>query len=186
MKKMNNRFQRCNNNGGNNNNNYSNSVYSLNYKFDSISPAGKFSGNALDLIKKYNELAKEAHGNSDYVEAEVFRQYAEHYRKIVTEINEKKSQRLALQQQENEAAAAAQAVNTPASEVPAAETVAAPSAEASVTPAPQKREFKVIEISPAESKAELIAPASPAAEPEAKPAKPSRAPRRKSLAAAML
>ena len=46
----------------------------------------------MDLIKRYNELAKEAHTNNDYVSAEVFRQYAEHYRKIVTEINEKKNQ----------------------------------------------------------------------------------------------
>ena len=73
-----------------NNNNY-NQVYSINYKFDSISPAGKFCGTALDLIKRYNELAKEAQGNGNYVEAEVFRQYAEHYRKIVTEINERKN-----------------------------------------------------------------------------------------------
>ena len=62
----------------------------MNFKFDSVSPAGKCSGTALDLIRRYNDLAKEAHGNGDYVEAEVFRQYAEHYRKIVTEINERK------------------------------------------------------------------------------------------------
>ena len=81
MKKTNNKYR----------NNNSNQVYSLNYKFDSISIAGKISGTALDLIKKYNELAKEAHANGDIVTAEVFRQYAEHYRKIVTEINEKKN-----------------------------------------------------------------------------------------------
>lgn len=67
-------------------------MYSLNYKFDSVSSAGKFSGTALDLIKRYNELAKEAQSNGNYVEMEVFRQYAEHYRKIVTEINERKIQ----------------------------------------------------------------------------------------------
>ena len=81
--KKNNKFR----NNGNSN------AYSLNYKFDSISPAGKVSGTALDLIKKYNELAKEAHGSGDYVEMEVYRQYAEHYRKIVTEINERKNYR---------------------------------------------------------------------------------------------
>lgn len=86
MKKINNKFR-------NNNNNYSNQIYSLNYKFDSTSIAGKVSGTALDLIKKYNELAKDAHSNSDYVSAEIFRQYAEHYRKIVTDINEKKNQK---------------------------------------------------------------------------------------------
>ncbi len=83
MKRTNNKFR---------NNNYNNQIYSLNYKFDSNSIAGKISGTALDLIKRYNELAKEAHTNNDYVSAEVFRQYAEHYRKIVTEINEKKTQ----------------------------------------------------------------------------------------------
>ncbi len=85
------------------NNNYNNQVYSINYKFDSISPAGKCCGTALDLIKRYNELAKEAQGNGNYVEAEVFRQYAEHYRKIVTEINERKNVRFTGK--ENEAAA---------------------------------------------------------------------------------
>lgn len=81
MKKTNNKYR----------NNNSNQIFSLNYKFDSISIAGKVSGTALDLIKRYNELAKEAHANGDYVTSEVFRQYAEHYRKIVTEINEKKN-----------------------------------------------------------------------------------------------
>ena len=79
----------------NNNNKFrgnGNTIYSLNYKFDSVSSAGKLSGTALDLIKKYNELAKEAHNNGDYVQMEVFRQYAEHYRKIVTDINERKNQ----------------------------------------------------------------------------------------------
>ncbi|MBR6408758.1 MAG: DUF4167 domain-containing protein [Alphaproteobacteria bacterium] len=66
-------------------------MYNLNYRFDSVSPAGKFSGTALDLIKRYNELAKEASSAGNYVEMEVFRQYAEHYRKIVTEINERKN-----------------------------------------------------------------------------------------------
>ena len=85
------------------NNNYNNQEYSINYKFDSISPAGKCSGTALDLIKRYNELAKEAHSNGDYVEAEVFRQYAEHYRKIVTDINERKNTRYPIAAKENDA-----------------------------------------------------------------------------------
>lgn len=86
----------------NNSNNYNNQIYSINYKFDSISPAGKCSGTALDLIKRYNELAKESHGNGNYVEAEVFRQYAEHYRKIVTEINERKNVRFPVKDQNAE------------------------------------------------------------------------------------
>lgn len=87
MKKNNNKFRTSNNN-----------MYNLNYRFDSVSPAGKFSGTALDLIKRYNDLAKEAHAAGNYVEMEVFRQYAEHYRKIVTEINERK----AVNQQQNQ------------------------------------------------------------------------------------
>ena len=83
MKRINNKYR---------NNNGNNQIYSLNYKFDSSSPAGKINGTALDLIKRYNELAKDAASNNDYVSAEVYRQYAEHYRKIVTEINEKKNQ----------------------------------------------------------------------------------------------
>ncbi len=83
MKKTNNKYR----------NNNNNSFYSLNYKFDSNSIAGKISGTALDLIRRYNDMAKDAHSNNDYVTAEIFRQYAEHYRKIVTEINERKAPR---------------------------------------------------------------------------------------------
>ena len=85
----------------NNNNKFRNSnnnMYNLNYRFDSVSPAGKFSGTALDLIRRYNELAKEAQTAGNYVEMEVFRQYAEHYRKIVTEANERR----AYYQQQNQ------------------------------------------------------------------------------------
>ncbi len=95
MKKTNNRF-RTNSGAG-----YGNG-YSLNYKFDSISIAGKNSGTALDLIRKYNDLAKEAWGNSDHVSAEVFRQYAEHYRKIVSEINEKNRQNKEMAERKKE------------------------------------------------------------------------------------
>ena len=84
MKKVNNKFR--------GNGSSSSTIYSLNYKFDSNSIAGKISGTALELIKKYNDFAKDAQGNGDYVNAEIFRQYAEHYRKIVTEINERKNQ----------------------------------------------------------------------------------------------
>lgn len=96
------------NNGQKFHSNNNNTIYSLNYKFDSVCSAGKFSGTALDLIKKYNELAKEAHSNGDYVEMEVFRQYAEHYRKIVTEINERKNQN-----RENRQANAAENIEQP-------------------------------------------------------------------------
>ena len=82
MKKQNNRFRNGSNNG-----------YTLNYKFDSVSIAGKVSGTALDLIRKYNDLAKEAQSSGNYVDMEIYRQYAEHYRKIVTDINERRQSR---------------------------------------------------------------------------------------------
>lgn len=133
--KKNNKFR------NNNYNNYNNQVYSLNYKFDSISVAGKCSGTALDLIKRYNEFAKEAQGNGNYVEAEVFRQYAEHYRKIVTEINERKNAmqstapRQSREQNEN-VTTTEQDLDFVEEVVPVVNTEAAP----------VKREFKVIEI----------------------------------------
>ena len=93
MKKQNNRYR----NGNNNNNGYT-----LNYKFDSVSIAGKISGTALDLIRRYNDLAKEAQTCGNYVDMEIYRQYAEHYRKIVTEINERRQYRNDSQNRNNE------------------------------------------------------------------------------------
>lgn len=94
MKKQNNRYR----NGNNNNNGYT-----LNYKFDSVSIAGKISGTALDLIRRYNDLAKEAQTCGNYVDMEIYRQYAEHYRKIVTEINERRQNRNENQYRNEEA-----------------------------------------------------------------------------------
>lgn len=136
--KKNNKFR----NNGNSN------AYSLNYKFDSISPAGKVSGTALDLIKKYNELAKEAHGSGDYVEMEVYRQYAEHYRKIVTEINERKNyrQEQANNQTQSLDDEAAPEENSQNSEQQNVENNVEPIVQ---TPMPiRKKTFKIVEIKP--------------------------------------
>ena len=169
MKKTNNKYR-------NNNNNNNNQIYSLNYKFDSNSIAGKVSGTALDLIKKYNELAKEAHGNNNYVEMEVFRQYAEHYRKIVTDINEKKSQNQSQNQRpqnfkkessentenapiaENENAVSNDNGAVAAEETPKAANEAAPVAENNneEKAVSAKRAFKVIEISAADADADNV------------------------------
>lgn len=173
MKKTNNKYR----------NNNANQIYSLNYKFDSNSIAGKFSGTALDLIKKYNELAKEAHLNNDYVTAEVFRQYAEHYRKIVTEINEKRQAQNQNQKvvtfpknaedsfeekkADIEGTENMKSVDTLLSEP--TEQLVENAAEESA-PA-EKRAFKVIEITPETSKAEIITAA------EARPR--TRRPRKK-------
>lgn len=137
-----------------NNNSYNNQVYSINYKFDSISPAGKFSGTALDLIKRYNELAKEAHSNGNYVEAEVFRQYAEHYRKIVTEINERKNSRFAPKDTDSASPTAevqpAQEAVSAASGPQEAQSADMPKEESSLVETrakPTKKSFTVIEVS---------------------------------------
>ena len=158
----------------NNNKFRGNAVYSLNYKFDSVSPAGKCSGTALDLIKRYNELAKEAQNNGDYVGMEVFRQYAEHYRKIVTEINERKYQARDNQNNtnnsENESAEnntadapteAAPAdnglVETQSAEPVKAETEAAPEVAASAPKPRRTRAFTVIDASASANSAETQA-----------------------------
>ena len=153
MKKTNNKYR----------NNNSNQIYSLNYKFDSISIAGKISGTALDLIKKYNELAKEAHANGDYVTSEVFRQYAEHYRKIVTEINEKKNAQKVVnfpKVEELEPTADSQNGNLKIPEEADFDITAKAEDEAAVhdlvaaelaAPIPEKKVFKIIEITEPDS-----------------------------------
>lgn len=143
MKKNNNKFR------GNNNNN--NNMYNLNYRFDSVSPAGKFSGTALDLIKRYNELAKEAHASGNYVEMEVFRQYAEHYRKIVTEINERKAANQTQNQQtkaeENQEQQAASSSEQNATAQAQASTE--PATDQAITQQPlslKKKTLKIVEV----------------------------------------
>lgn len=162
----------------NNNNKFrGNAVYSLNYKFDSVSPAGKCSGTALDLIKRYNELAKEAQNNGDYVGMEVFRQYAEHYRKIVTEINERKYQSREQQSANNAPSENGESVpiadNGLVETESAAPTPSAPAEpvenapEAAPAEKPQlrrRRNFTVVEVSEPEK-----APEETATEAESKP-----------------
>lgn len=141
MKKTNNnRFRNGHNNG------HSSQIYSLNYKFDSNSVAGKFSGTALELIKRYNELARDANNNNDIVLAEIFRQYAEHYRKIVTDINDKK---ITKNNNRTDSSDAGQAVETTSAEAPTEnkEPTAETSEEAKTKSINlRKKEFKVIEI----------------------------------------
>ena len=143
MKRINNKYR---------NNNGNNQIYSLNYKFDSTSIAGKFSGTALDLIKRYNELAKDASSNNDYISAEIFRQYAEHYRKIVTDINEKKNQnRQQYMQQDNQAQENQEAEAQMTSQAEIVEEQAAEPVE--------KKSFTVVEISHAEAESVAETPA---------------------------
>ncbi len=175
MKRTNNKFR----------NNYNNQIYSLNYKFDSNSVAGKISGTALDLIKRYNELAKDALSNNDYVTAEVFRQYAEHYRKIVTEINEKKNQNqnqnFKSYNNQQPTAEPANAVNTVSAETNNEQPVTAEDKSATqennqpTLSVSEKKAFTVIEIPTSEAQA--------LNKNDDTPAKTKRAYRRKAAAA---
>ncbi len=160
MKKQNNRFRNGNNN---------NSGYTLNYKFDSVSIAGKISGTALDLIRRYNDLAKEAQGCGNYVEMEIYRQYAEHYRKIVTDINERRQTRYDNQNKteensnsdsENTVAEETVAETTPEEErnVPI-EAVSAPNGYVETLPANETvKTFQVVEIKEETDKTETTKP----------------------------
>jgi len=141
MKRINNKYR---------NNNGNNQIYSLNYKFDSTSPAGKYCATALDLIKRYNELAKDAAGNNDYVMAEVFRQYAEHYRKIVTDINEKKNQNRQQYMQNNE--------NQEVEEMSASENETETSVSTEETTVTDKKAFTVVEIPHTEAESAVETP----------------------------
>lgn len=174
----------------NNNNKFrGNTIYSLNYKFDSVSSAGKLSGTALDLIKKYNELAKEAHNNGDYVQMEVFRQYAEHYRKIVTEINERKNQNKdnAVEQNNSQNQASEpsaektaeiqptenNSVETPENnlvetEAAAPQTMTETEVKKTAEKPRKRRSFTVVDVSAKENAAEAETPDS-SAEPDPKP-----------------
>ncbi len=139
MKKQNNRFR----NGNNNNNN----SYTLNYKFDSVSIAGKVCGTALDLIRRYNDLAKEAQSAGNYVEMEVYRQYAEHYRKVVTDINERRQARFDnAGRQEETQAPASEPVAT--AEAPVVEPVAEANGYVETLPASETgaKSFQVVEV----------------------------------------
>ena len=153
----------------NNNKFRNNSIYSLNYKFDSVSSAGKLNGTALDLIKKYNELAKEAHNNGDYVQMEVFRQYAEHYRKIVTEINERKNQNRENNAEQNTSSASPENAENKSNEAPAEETAA------EQTPASSSPENNLVETEAAQPTVEnQTGSSTPSATTETKPIRRKR------------
>lgn len=162
MKKNNNKFRSNNNN-----------IYNLNYRFDSVSPAGKFSGTALDLIRRYNDLAKEAQTAGNYVEMEVFRQYAEHYRKIVTEANERRASYQQQNQAQTDIAENEPSADEPSSDAQTPESIESTSQEVIVQKplSLKKKTLKIVEVKENDG---IIAPA--------EPQKKTRAPRKKAKA----
>lgn len=56
--------------------------------FDSSGPDVRIRGNAFQVYEKYQALARDAHTSGDRVAAENYLQHAEHYYRIICQINE--------------------------------------------------------------------------------------------------
>ncbi|MFV3127487.1 DUF4167 domain-containing protein [Niveispirillum sp. KHB5.9] len=56
--------------------------------FDSNGPDVRIRGNAFQVYEKYQALARDAHASGDRVAAENYLQHAEHYYRIICQINE--------------------------------------------------------------------------------------------------
>lgn len=57
-------------------------------------------GNALQLLEKYSNLAREAHQQGERVQAEYYLQYADHYHRVVAEMRARQDERQAQQPQQ--------------------------------------------------------------------------------------
>lgn len=56
--------------------------------YDSNGPDVRIRGNAFQVYEKYQTLARDAHASGDRVAAENYLQHAEHYYRIICQINE--------------------------------------------------------------------------------------------------
>jgi hypothetical protein len=141
---------------GRNNNNGRKNSNPLSRNYESNGPDVKIRGNASHIAEKYVQLARDAQSTGDSVMAENYLQHAEHYFRIVS---------------------AAQALNPPRTEQPAAQQPAEPAAEAGAAENAPAAPV-VASASPSEDGAEA-APA-PSAEEVVEQRKPrARRPRRK-------
>ncbi len=61
--------------------------------FDSNGPEVRIRGTAHQIFEKYEALAKDAHSVGDTVLAESYLQYAEHYQRIISTVNEQQAAR---------------------------------------------------------------------------------------------
>lgn len=77
-----------NNGGGNNGGNRRQNVPLRHQNFDSSGPDVRIRGNAFQVYEKYQALARDAHTSGDRVAAENYLQHAEHYYRIICQINE--------------------------------------------------------------------------------------------------
>ena len=60
--------------------------------FDSNGPDVRIRGNAYQVHEKYLQLARDASASGDRVTAENYHQHAEHYYRIILQINEQQAQ----------------------------------------------------------------------------------------------
>lgn len=87
----NNRRSRNNNRGGNrnNNNNGGNNrrpQARLNHVYDSNGPEGRVRGTAAQIVDKYTSLASDANASGNKVLQQSFLQHAEHYQRILSDV----------------------------------------------------------------------------------------------------
>lgn len=79
---------RSNNNNNNNNTNRRQNVPLRHQTFDSNGPDVRIRGNAWQVHEKYLALARDAAASGDRVMSESYNQHAEHYFRIITQIQE--------------------------------------------------------------------------------------------------
>lgn len=75
-------------NGGNGGGNRRQNVPLRHQNYDSSGPDVRIRGNAFQVYEKYQALARDAHTSGDRVAAENYLQHAEHYYRIICQINE--------------------------------------------------------------------------------------------------
>ena len=95
MKRMRGRTHRNNGGGGGGSapRQYSGNIpLNRNHVFDSSGPDLRIRGTAQQLFEKYLQLGRDATGSGDRVMAESYFQYAEHYFRIVSAINQASQQ----------------------------------------------------------------------------------------------
>lgn len=74
--------------GGNFRNFQSNTPLNRNHVFDSNGPEQRVRGTAQQLFDKYQQMGRDASSSGDRVLAESYFQYAEHYFRIITAMNQ--------------------------------------------------------------------------------------------------
>ena len=70
--------------------------------YDSNGPEVRIRGTAFQISEKYEALAKDARSTGDWVLAESYLQHAEHYQRIISEINAQNAAKNDVRQEQGE------------------------------------------------------------------------------------